>query len=78
MHYHKSEKSAYDILRDDIKIDAFESRKILKEIKNYIYIPQPINIVPNAEMEGPAATINKIKLKGNFSSTYYRYSFQSF
>lgn len=77
LRYHKSEKSAYDLLQDELKVDKFESRKILKEMKREIYIPQPINLLPDEETEGPAAIIREIKIKGVYSSSYFRFELQS-
>jgi prepilin-type N-terminal cleavage/methylation domain-containing protein len=75
--YHKSEKSAYDLLQDDTKVDKFESRKILKEMKREIFIPEPINLFPEEEGQGPAATFREIKIKGLYSSSYFRFEIQS-
>jgi len=75
--YHKSEKSAYDLLQDDLKVNDFKSRKILKEMKRKIFIPQPINLLPEEEAEGPAAIIREIKIKGVYSSAYFRFELQS-
>jgi prepilin-type N-terminal cleavage/methylation domain-containing protein len=78
LQYHKHTKSAYDMLRDHLKIDDTKSRKILKKIEKEIYIPHPTNLLSDQTAAGPAASINEIKLKGDFSSTYYRFDFQSF
>jgi len=77
LRYHKSEKSAYDLLETDMKVDKFKSRKILKALKRDIYLPQPINLLPEEEAQGPAAIINEIKIKGNYSSSYFRFELRS-
>ena len=76
--YHKDEKNAYDVLADYFRVDKFESRQILKTTKRHIFIPEEIKIVPQEEMQGPAATVNEIKLKGDYSSSYFRFKIQSF
>lgn len=76
--YHKSEKNAYDILRQSVKIDDFDSRKALKSVKRSIFIPESIRIVPEEETEGTSATIDKIMLKGDYSSIYYHFKMNSF
>ncbi len=79
LRYHKEEKSAYDLIEREMKIDDFESRKILKNIKRTIFIPEPITLAPEEEGDAsPAATINEIKLKGDYASTYFRFELQSF
>ncbi len=79
LRYHKEGKSAYDLIEREIKVDDFESRKILKNIKRTIFIPEPITLAPEEEGdETPAALINEIKLKGNYASTYFRFDLQSF
>jgi len=79
LRYHKEEKSAYDLIEREIKVDNFESRKILKNIKRTIFIPEPITLSPEEEGdETPAAVINEIKLKGDYASTYFRFDLQSF
>ena len=78
LQYHKEEKSAYDLLTNHFRVDNFESRQILKKTKRNIFIPEEIKIVPQEEMQGPAATVNEIKLKGEYSSSYFRFKIQSF
>jgi len=79
LRYHKEEKSAYDLIEREMKIDDFESRRILKNIKRTIFIPEPITLSPEEEGdESPAATVNEIKLKGDYASTYFRFNLQSF
>ena len=77
--YNKDEKSAYDLIDPKIKVDDFESRKILKNIKRTIFIPDPITLTPDEEAEEtPAATVHEIKLKDDYTSTYFRFDLQSF
>jgi prepilin-type N-terminal cleavage/methylation domain-containing protein len=78
LRYHKSEKSAYDLLQDRMHVEKFESRKILKALKRHIFIPETITIAPEEEMEGPAAVIDEIKLKGTYSSSYFRFKINTF
>jgi prepilin-type N-terminal cleavage/methylation domain-containing protein len=78
LRYHKDEKNAYDLLQNTLKVDDFQSRKILKNIKRNIFIPEAIHLTPEEETGGPAATINEIKIKGTYPSTYFRFQIQSF
>jgi prepilin-type N-terminal cleavage/methylation domain-containing protein len=82
LQHHKEEKNAYDLLSDRFTIDKFKSRKILKKITRSIYIPQSQTMVADDTAgEGggiPAAIIDEIKLKGEFSSSYFHFQIQSF
>ena len=75
--YNKDKKSAYDIVQRYFKIDKFESRDILKNISREYTIPEPIEL--KADEEGvPAAIVNEIKIKDNFSSAYFHFKLNSF
>jgi len=77
--YHKEKKSAYDLLQNKLKVDTFRSRKILKELKRDIFIPEKTNLAPYEEMEsGPTAIISEIKLKGDYASSYFHFQIESF
>ncbi len=79
LRYHKSEKNAYDLLQNSgLKVDKFESRKILKALKRQITIPEPITLLPDEEAQGPAATVDQILIKDTYSSRYYRFKIQTF
>lgn len=70
LRYHKEEKSAYDMLSEQMHIDSLESRKILRGISRNIYIPEPQKITME-EDSGSTAEIQEIKLKKDFSSSYF-------
>jgi type II secretory pathway pseudopilin PulG len=76
--YHNMEKSAYDLIGNETQIDTRENRKILEKITRKIYIPEEIKLSPEEEMKGPAATVSKIMLKSNFSSSYYDFTIDNF
>jgi len=71
LQYHKEEKSAYDLLRPNIKIDKYESRQILEKITRHIYIPEQTLLLSEEDGDEPKATMDEIKLKGEFSSSYF-------
>jgi len=76
--YHKEKKNAYDLLQTTFKIDEFASRKFLKSIEREIYLPDVLLLAPEEEMTGPAARVSEIKIKGTYSSSYFRFKLQSF
>jgi hypothetical protein len=77
--YHNMEKSAYDLISNETKIETRESRKILEKITRKIYIPEEIRLsTEEEETEGPAATVSEIMLKSDFSSSYYDFTINSF
>lgn len=76
--YHKESKSAYDLIADVFKIKETESREILKKNEREIFIPEAESILPPQDTPGPTAVINKIMLKGDYSSTYYHFKLDSF
>jgi prepilin-type N-terminal cleavage/methylation domain-containing protein len=76
--YHNMEKSAYDLISNETRIESDESRKILEKISRRIYIPEPLRLTAKEESEGPAATVNGIMLKSDFSSSYYDFTIDRF
>ena len=76
--YHKDEKSAYDLIQQDVRIDKYESRKILEKIERKIYIPEQIRLMEGEGDNGPAATVDEIKLKGEYSSAYFHFNIDTF
>lgn len=75
--YHKDTKNAYDLLSSTFKITEHESKKVLKEISRDITIPEPV-IVPSLGEVGPNAQMQKVILKDQYSSTYFRFGISSF
>jgi len=70
--YHQDTKTAYDLLGRLFKVTDTKSREILKDNYRDIFIPEPIELIPEEEQGGgTAATINEIILKGQHSSSYY-------
>ena len=78
LRYHKSEKTAYDIVEKNMKVKEDKSRQILKKNSRKIFIPHEIKIVPPPNKRGPTALVNEIKLKGSHSSIYWHFKIQSF
>ena len=77
--YNKDTKSAYDVLSDSFQIDKLKSRDILKNISRTIYIPETKRISTGEETGGgPAALIDEVKLKGDYSSSYFHFKLDSF
>ena len=77
LQYHKEKKNAYDLLRSYFKIEDFKSRDILKKAERKYFIPEAITLSPE-EGFGPAATIQEIKLKDKYSSSYFRFKIRTF
>ena len=75
--YHKEKKDAYEVLRRYFRIDDFKSRDVLKKAQREYFIPEAINLTPEEDF-GPAATVQEIKLKGRYSSAYFRFSISTF
>jgi len=71
--YHKKRKNGYEMLRSYFKIENFKSREILKKSGRDFFIPEPIKITIDEE-GGPSATVEEIKLKDTFSSSYFQFS----
>lgn len=80
LRYHKEEKTAYDILERYFKIDDFKSRDILKNISRTYYIPEPVKLDEDEEnTEGmPTAVAEEIKIKDQYSSSYFHFKLDSF
>jgi len=78
LNYNQDEKSAYDIISQDFKVDDLKSREMLKNIDRKINIPEPINIShENSKIYIPDATIQEIKIKGQYSSEYFHFDITS-
>mgnify|MGYP000494157242 CR=1 FL=1 len=75
---HKDTKTAYEILEGSFKINALESREILKKNHREIYIPEEIMITPLPEQGGPTAIVNEVMLKDKHSSRYYHFKLGAF
>ena len=79
LRYHKSKKSAYDIIERNMKVKEDESRQILKKYERSIYIPEEIRITPPPPpRRGPTALVNEIKLKDQHSSYYWHVDIKKF
>jgi hypothetical protein len=75
--YHKTTKTAYDLIKKDIRIKKFDSRELLKKYKREIFIPEEIEILPPPNIHGPTAILNEVKLKGKHSSTFWHFKIRS-
>ena len=75
---HQNTKTAYEILAKSFKINALESREILKKNSREIYIPEAIMITPLPEQGGPTAIVNEVMLKDKHSSNYYFFTLDAF
>jgi len=75
--YHKDTKNAYDMLSPVFMISEQKSKKILQNISRDITIPDPI-IAPTFGDAGPNANIEKVILKDQYASTYFRFNLSSF
>ncbi|OQX49581.1 MAG: hypothetical protein B5M46_04905 [Epsilonproteobacteria bacterium 4484_20] len=75
--YHKDKKNAYELLQPYFKIDDFKSRDVLKKASRTFFIPEPLKLIPE-EGAGPAATVEEVKLKDRYSSSYFRFKINSF
>ena len=77
LQFHKEKKDAYEILRSYFQINDSKSIDILKNAKRTFFIPEPVNLTPE-EGSGPAATIEEIKLKDKYSSSYFHFKINTF
>jgi len=77
LRHHKDTKTAEDILIQFFKIKEQESREILKNNKRDIFIPEEVRIFPPPNIPGPTATVNEVKLKGEYSSIYWHFEITS-
>jgi len=75
--YHKDKKEAYDIVSQYFRIDDLKSREILKQISREYFIPEPIQLTSEEEAQ-PSATVEEIKIKDKFSSSYFHFKINSF
>ena len=75
--YHKDKKEAYDVLSRYFRIDDLKSREILKQISREYFIPEPISLTSEEEGQ-PSATVEEIKIKDKFSSSYFRFKINTF
>jgi len=78
LNYHKDTKSAYDLIKPDVRVKEFDSRELLKKNERSIFIPEEIEIIPPPETRGPTAIVNEVKLKGEHSSIYWHFKIKSF
>jgi len=79
LRYHKSKKTAYDIIERNMKVKEDESRQVLKKYERSIYIPEEIRITPPPPpRRGPTALVNEVKLKGQHSSYYWHVDIKKF
>jgi len=69
--YHKEKKEAYDVISPYFRIDNLKSREILKRISREYFIPEPIQLT--SEEDQPSATLEEIKIKDKFSSSYFHF-----
>jgi len=76
--YHKEHKNAYELLHTSFKIDALKSRALLKEKERIFFITEPVTLMEEEEESGPSAIIQEIKLKGKYSSSYFRFKLNGF
>lgn len=67
--YHKSNKSAYDLLQQNFRIEEYESKEILKQATRDLFIPETEEAT--AENEVPPISVERILIKDKHSSTYY-------
>ena len=75
--YHKDKKTAYDIVEKYFRIDEFKSREILKNISREYFIPESIRI--DESDEGlPSAVVDEIKIKDQYSSSYFHFKINTF
>ena len=77
LQYHKDTKTAYDIVEKYFKVDDLKSRNILKKISREYFIPETIQLIAD-ETETPTAVVDEIKIKDQFSSSYFHFKINSF
>ncbi|MBD3790405.1 MAG: prepilin-type N-terminal cleavage/methylation domain-containing protein [Campylobacterales bacterium] len=73
--YHKDTKDAYTLLHDNFKIEEDKSRQLLKKKERDINIPEPIEIILPPAAGGYTVTVDRVLLRGNHSSEYFRIKF---
>jgi len=75
--FHKDTKEAYDVISPYFRIDDLKSREILKQISREYFIPEPIQLTSEEEGQ-PSATVEEIKIKDKFSSSYFHFKINRF
>ncbi len=75
--YHKGKKDAYEVLRKHFKVQDSKSRELLKKNRRDFFIPEPVTI-SFAEEFGPSATVDEIKIKDKYSSSYFHFKISNF
>jgi type II secretory pathway pseudopilin PulG len=78
LRHHKDTKNAYDILGKYFKVNESKSREILKNCSRAYFIPESLMVIPPEETNGPSATVDEIKIKDKWSSSFYRFKISSF
>ena len=77
LRYHKDTKSAYDVIERYFKVDELKSREILKKIEREYYIPESHQLEANEEGV-PTAVVDEIKIKDQYSSSYFHFKINAF
>jgi len=77
LRYHKDTKSAYDVIGRYFKVDELKSREILKKIEREYYIPESLQLEANEEGV-PTAIVDEIKIKDQYSSSYFHFKINAF
>lgn len=77
LRYHKDKKEAYEVLRKYFRVEDMKSREVLKSISREFFIPEAMEFSANEE-SGPSATIEEIKLKDKYSSSYFHFKISTF
>ena len=75
--HHKDTKTAYDIIEKHFKVDDLKSRNILKKISREYFIPEQIQLI-GEEVGTPTAVVDEIKIKDQFSSSYFHFKINTF
>ena len=77
LRYHKDTKTAYDVIEKYFKVTDLKSREILKKISREYFIPEPIKLMAD-ETETATAIVEEIKIKDQFSASYFHFKINSF
>ncbi len=75
--YNKDTKTAYEMVERNFRVDELKSRKILQDISREYNIPEPLKL-DEGEEGMPTATVNEIKLKDQYSASYFHFKIDSF
>ena len=78
LRYHREKRTAYDLLQDKVRPQKDESREILDTLTREIYIPEPMILTSLQEDKGIKVEVTEVKIKGTFSSSYFRFKILSF